>query len=175
MLLKLPNNKFDIIYKIIEECFPEVEYRPYQQQKDLLLKENYHIYTIEKSIKGFIAFWEFSNFVYVEHLAIRVNYQGQKLGSKILKELKTLTKKTIILEVELPTNSIAKRRVKFYEKNGLFLNDYDYTMPALTKSKSALPLAIMSSQRKLTEDEFIDVKQQLYTLVYNKKPGSNIT
>ncbi len=64
-------------------------------------------------IIGFIAIWEFDDFVYVEHFALTESCRGLGLGSKMLKETAKLFEKPLCLEVEPPTTDIARRRIRF--------------------------------------------------------------
>lgn len=174
--MRLIENKeeFDKVYAIMEESFPEDERRTYAEQRALLDESEYKIYafTDGKQIRAFIAIWEFEKAIFVEHLAVSSEYRNAKLGSKILQKLMSESDKMICLEVELPNNEIAKRRIGFYERNGFYLNGYDYVQPPMSEGKSELPLSIMTSQRKIDESEFEYIRSMLYKKVYKRGIGS---
>ncbi len=167
MIEKLDISEFDEMYSIMEKSFPLEEYRPYNEQKELFENEYYKVY-VEKDtfVKGFIAVWDFAEFLYIEHFAVNPEYRNQGIGAKILKEITSLYRKTVCLEVEPPKNEMTKRRVSFYERNGFFLNGYPYVQPPISKGKSPVPLMIMSSGKKLAQAEFESVKTILYKKVY---------
>ncbi len=167
MVQKLDITEFDKMFSIMEKSFPLDEYRPYDEQKDLFKNEYYKVY-VEKDdvIKGFIALWEFDEFFFVEHFAVDPDFRNAGIGAKILKEIAALTDKPFCLEVEPPNEEITKRRIGFYERNGFFLNEYPYIQPPISKGKHPIPLMIMSSEKRLSEEEFLKIKTTLYKEVY---------
>ena len=157
----------------MEESFPKDEYRDYQKQKELFQNPEYQI-LIEKDpefrkIKAFFAAWEFETFIYVEHFAVNPVLRNGGVGSRMLKALKEGTEKMIILEVEPPTEEMAVRRVRFYERNGFFFNDYPYIQPSMGEGRKEIPLFLMSTERKIDEEEYRMIRNTLYTKVYGKK------
>ncbi|MBR3934143.1 MAG: GNAT family N-acetyltransferase [Clostridia bacterium] len=168
MLKILDNKDFDRVFNIMEKSFPEDEFRPYDEQKALLDKDEYKIYTWQENDKicAFIALWEFHNILFIEHFAVDPDFRNGGIGSKILAEISSLTKKQICLEVEPPDDEITIRRVEFYKRCGFFLNEYPYMQPAISKGKREVPLMIMTYGKKITRMKFNDIKFVLYTNVY---------
>lgn len=164
-------NDLDAIYKIMEESFPEDERRPYDEQRALLLDSRYSIYEEDG---GFIATWEFDEFVFVEHFAVDKNKRNSGLGGKMLKEFLELSHKPICLEVEMPDTEIAKRRISFYERNGFFLNEYDYFQPPISKGKKIVPLMIMTSGEKVTKEVFEKIRNTLYKEIYKYESENSL-
>lgn len=168
MLKKIDKTDFDKVYEIMETSFPTDERRRYGEQKALLDNNRYGIYVLNDDIKAFAAVWEFEKVVFIEHLAVNPMFRNSGIGSDFLQQLGAHFSKMIFLEVELPENEIAKRRIKFYERNGFFLNEYDYVQPSMSEGKNAIPLMIMTSGAKIDECEFEEIKNMLYTHVYGK-------
>lgn len=166
MIEKMKRDDFDRIFSIMEQSFPEDERRPYREQKALLDNFSYAIY-ITPSQDGFIATWEFEEFVFVEHFAVNPEHRNTGLGSKMLSEFLSMQEKIVCLEVELPNVELAKRRISFYERNGFFLNEYDYFQPPISKGKQIVPLMIMTSKGKVGQDTFEKIRNILYKEVYN--------
>lgn len=170
---KLNPESFQQFFGLLERNFPKDEYRSYQHQKNLMKKNNYQIFvTLDNSnlfVKAAVALWTFDNFYYIEHLVVNKDYRNNRQGSKILNQLTKFLDRIIILEVEPPTNSVNKKRISFYLKNNFFLNEYPYIMPALENDKNPLELNIMSSNRLLSETEFTEIKNILYSKVYQQK------
>ncbi|MGL4607168.1 MAG: GNAT family N-acetyltransferase [Eubacteriaceae bacterium] len=173
MITKMNLKDFDAIYKIMEESFPQDEYRPYSEQKSLLDKENYTIYVFKDqgfdTIKGFITLWEFKSFSYIEHFAVNSKFRGSGIGSSILQEVMKKCETKICLEVELPEDIISEKRIHFYEDNHFFLNHYPYTQPPISTGRKSIPLLLMTYPEKISELDFIDIKKDLYRYVYNMK------
>ena len=170
MILIENKEEFDKVYAVMEESFPKDERRTYEEQRTLLDVPEYKIYALAdgERIKAFIAIWEFEKAIFVEHLAVSSEYRNAKLGSKILQKLMSVSDKMICLEVELPDNELAKRRIGFYERNGFFLNDYDYIQPPMSEGRNEIPLMIMTRQRKISESEFEYIRSMLYKKVYKR-------
>ena len=164
---------FDKVYSIMEESFPIDERRTYEEQKALLDNELYNIYVLydneNDNIKAFIAIWSFDDFAFVEHFAVSSLYRNGGFGALILQEVKKLLSSMICLEVELPEEEMAKRRIGFYERNGFYYNEYEYMQPAMSKGRKEIPLRIMTSEEKITEKRFEEIRDLLYKYVYNVK------
>ena len=167
-MLKANVNDFEEIFNIMQDSFPNDEYRFKEEQKALFDLDEYAVY-VEKdgdNIIAFLAVWEFSDFIFLEHFAVDKSYRGKGVGSKMLTELATIYSKPICLEVELPTTEQSIKRLEFYKKNGYFYNDYKYYQPPISKGKNPVPLRIVSYQKPLDKLEFIAVKDELYKQVY---------
>ena len=164
--------EFDNVYRLMKISFPEDERRPYKDQKALLGRKEYKIHVLKNNadndICAFAAIWDFDRFVYVEHFAVSPSCRNGGIGSRMIKKLVEKSDKPVCLEVELPTNEITARRIAFYERNGFFLNDYPYVQPPFSKDRRAVPLMIMTTGRKISSEEFENVKNTLYKNVYNQ-------
>ena len=171
MIRKLELNEFDTIYELLKQCFPSDEYRTYDQQRALLDNPYYQIYVLSdenKQIKAFMAIFEFEQIAHIEHFAVNPLYRNGGLGSKMLNDVVALLNKRVCLEVELPDNEMASRRIAFYKRNNFYLNEYPYMQPPMSLGKKAIPLFIMTSQSKVRKEEFNKIKTLLYTKVYNQ-------
>lgn len=171
LLSKIDLNDFDKVFEIMQESFPEDEYRTYNNQKKLLDNKNYVIYAIKddlnNSIKAFITIYEFQDLIFIEHFAVNREYRNQGLGGVILKELLSGTRKKVCLEVEIEKNEMAKRRIGFYKRNGFVLNEFYYEQPPISDNHNFIPMHIMSYQNALSSSEFKAVKELLYDKVYS--------
>lgn len=172
MLKILEINNFDQMYRLMEASFPQDEYRPYASQKALLADPAYRVYAHcdnTHTLLAFLAIWDFGNFAFIEHFAVRPEYRNSGLGSRLLQELALLLKKPLCLEAELPENDLAKRRIAFYQRNGFSHNPYPYQQPALGPDRSPVPLCIMTCPAPITQQEFISLRDTLYQKVYTVK------
>lgn len=167
--------EFDTIYEIMKEAFPPIERRTYEDQKALLMRDNYHLHTLEDkgNIMAFISVWDYDGFIFIEHLAIAKDYRNRGLGADLLKNIISFYQKMVILEVELPQTDIATRRIGFYQRLGFVTNEqYSYEQPPLQEGFSTYPLWLMSYPANLTNDVFESIKKQLYLDVYGIKEAS---
>ena len=168
MIKKLSITDFDKMFPIMEDSFPPDERRPYDEQKALFENGYYNVYAEFEAdkVKGFIAVWNFTDFLYVEHFAVSKEYRNRGTGAKLISEVVKLYKKTLCLEVEPPEDELTRRRIGFYERNGFFLNEYPYIQPPISAGKNPVPLMIMSSEKALSEENFGKIKKVLYNEVY---------
>ncbi|WP_019640445.1 GNAT family N-acetyltransferase [Paenibacillus fonticola] len=163
------DKQFEHIFALLKASFPTSERRNYAGQKELLADPHYRLITETNSdnqVIAFMAVWEFPSFRFIEHIAVDPNTRGSGIGGKIMASYMEESSKPILLEVEYPDTDMAQRRIGFYERLGFRLNPFDYVQPPLQKGETYLPLKIMSYPQILTEEEFTDRKEILYTNVY---------
>lgn len=161
---------FNKIFKLMETSFPKTEFRTREDQKKLLDNKFYNLkpyFNDKNEILAFIATWEFSDFIFVEHIAVSPNARGMGLGTKIMDELINSTNKKIVLEIEPPTDETCVRRMKFYEKLGFKMNDYEYFQMPLRENQDKIPLKIMSYPAEIKKDAFKSVEKCILNNVYN--------
>ena len=121
-------------------------------------------------VLAFMAVWELNNFNFVEHLAVHPNSRGTGIGTKIIKEYLNVSKKPVVLEIEVPNNKYENtvRRKKFYEKLGFKLNDNEYYQLPLKKGGLKLEMKLMSYPKKLDDARFKKVRKEIQKEVYPK-------
>lgn len=168
MLIKLNEDSFKAAFEIMDESFPEDEYRPFEGQRALLDIDEYRIYGYyrEDSLAAFIAVWEFEELAYIEHFAVSRSFRNQGIGEAMLNELIGLIKKPFVLEVEPPESELTERRIGFYERNGFNYNDYPYIQPAIWEGRRSIALKIMSYPQELTKAAFENARNEIYRKVY---------
>ncbi len=171
MLKTIDIKDFDAVFRLLESSFPKDEYRPYELQKKLFENSLYRIYGVwdADDLVAFIAIWEFETFVFVEHFAVEDKFRGKGIGATVLKELRMLYDKMLCLEVELPDNDLATRRIDFYKRNGFYLNEYPYVQPSMAQGRNPIPLLIMTNGGRVDINAFGIIKDTLYKYVYNVK------
>lgn len=120
------------------------------------------------NIVGFISYWEFPGFVYVEHFAMSEDIRGHGLGGKALDLLlrKYNSEKPIVLEVEMPTNEVSKRRIDFYRRHGFSLRPEQYFQPPYRKGDETMELKIMVHTPKPASFSFDTTVSTLKREVY---------
>ena len=171
MLTVLENQRFDEIFRILEDSFPADEYRTYEEHKALLDRPDYRVYDYreEDAFVAFFGVWDVGAYAFVEQFAVAEPYRNRGLGSRLLQELLTVLGKPVCLEAELPQTELACRRLGFYRRNGFYENDYPYTQPPLAPGKQPVPLHLLTTGASLTETAFQDLKSALWATVYRDK------
>ncbi|NLJ14461.1 MAG: GNAT family N-acetyltransferase [Ignavibacteria bacterium] len=171
--LKKINNtsllEFKKLYELYEQAFPEVERRNYDILLELVEKENlmnFSAIMFNQEIVGLLVFWNFEDFIFVEHFAIFENMRNTNLGSKTIEYFLDKHKgKNIVGEIEHPTNEINIRRKKFYQKYGFEVVDENYIQPTYSKYGNGIPLLLLAKE-KMTKKEIENCKKIIRKEVY---------
>lgn len=119
------------------------------------------------AIAGFISYWNFGEFVYVEHFAVDSAIRGKGIGGQAIDKLCEKAGKTVVLEVELPCDEISRKRIAFYERHGFSLCDRKYVQPPYDSSKKCLEMKLMWRGKKDINDDFNHIVERIYNKVYN--------
>ena len=169
-LRKITIQEYDKFFSMLESDFCLDERRTKENELKAFSFDNFSpnfIYEGE-TLVGYVCFWEFESFLFVEHFAINSQMRGSGLGSRFLKEFSDNATKSIILEVELPETEIASKRIKFYERLGYVVNEYKYTQPAYQPESNPVDMHLMSFGSALSEEEFNEYTQTIKRVVYNQ-------
>lgn len=145
-LKHVSDNYFKKAWKLYEDAFPIEERRLLDDQSYILQNDSYHFDVLinKDQFIGFILWWNFDTHRYIDHFATALDQRNKGIGKLILNEFIKSDNKSIILEVELPTSNINKRRIKFYERVGFKLNQHYYEIPPIKEDQSPLQLLLMS-------------------------------
>lgn len=166
MLIQTNETDFDAVFSIMEAAFPPDERRTYAEQKALLARDKYQLYVAKESgvVVAFLAVWALST-PFIEHFAVAETHRNSGLGGKLLDEAIALLGGAC-LEAEPPCTDIAKRRIAFYNRHGLVLNEYPYVQPAITAGRNPVPLMIMTYGAAIGAEEFsmldAEIKKEVY-------------
>lgn len=161
--------EFDSIFKLMEDSFPESEYRTYEKQLKLLELNEYKIFTKydeNKNLVAFAAIWDFPKFVFIEHLAVSPLCRGGGIGTNFMKELIENYDKKVILEIEPPQNEISIKRFKFYKRLGFHICKYEYYQAPLRSGQKKLRLDLMSYPAPLDKNSFDYINNYIHEYVY---------
>ena len=119
---------------------------------------------------GFITYWVFKDFAYVEHFAIDENKRGGGAGSNAIKLLLEKIDLPVVLEVEKPESEDAVRRIRFYEKHNFKIcHDIEYIQPAYSPELNSIELKLMTAGELDLVIEAERVISTLHSHVYNVK------
>ncbi len=165
----MPGEVFLKQFAILESSFPRGERRDFDKQRAVLQNPKFRSLTLADGdeVLGFLNYWELEGFTYIEHFAVLHKLRGQGLGSEMIRHICKSCAQPIILEVEPPAQSeIAARRVGFYNRQGLLLNDYYYEQPPYRKGEKSVELKIMSFPDPLSKADFDEKVRILYRNVY---------
>lgn len=146
---------------IYSVSFPVYEQRDELQQIKAIGDSRYHLLVTIKNenLLGFIAYWDFDTYVYIEHLAVNPAFRGESIGTTMLKTFDDVVKKQVLLEIDPVEDEVSEKRLRFYERLGYKKNPYTHTHPPYDSSFEPHKLIVLSLGRELSEDE--------YNLFYN--------
>ncbi|MDD2437692.1 MAG: GNAT family N-acetyltransferase [Massilibacteroides sp.] len=151
--------------------FPSIERRDFLLFCDLLVYEqrfNLFVVLNNDEYVGFISYWLFPDFIYIEHFAIDSNKRSAGIGVLAIKSFLALMNRPVILEVENVVDELTARRVRFYERIGFFFHSWAYKQPSYRKRDSWCDMRLMSYRMKDMENKFESIRDTLYRNVYQK-------
>lgn len=156
--------------------FPRNERRDTDAQRNNVdSRANFHCLLADDNGEpvGFITYWHFGDFCYGEHLATDPACRNKGYGAKILAALRAhldthhVADIPFVLEVEMPTNELSRRRIAFYERNGFTLWDrYAYIQPPYRPTDKPLPMLLMAWGNINPAQRFAYVKATIHRHVY---------
>ena len=120
----------------------------------------------ENKAVGFISYWEWNDFSYVEHFAVDSSCRGSGYGATAMTELLKRINNPAVLEVEKPLDNISQRRIRFYERLGFVLCTRSYTQPPYSPEKQPLELYLMSFGKIDLNQVFDTVASRIHQKVY---------
>ena len=168
--------KFNQAWEIYQEAFPEDEKRTIKGQLIAFEQPNYSFCCVvnECEVLGIVAYWQILEYMFVEHFAVKNELRGQGIGAKILRNLfDKYPKFKFILEADLPIDDTSKKRIKFYERVGFNVNEYEYVQPPYGATKKPVPMKILTYPEKINDKSFEEIKQGIYEVVYLCKKKGN--
>lgn len=159
---------FDFFWDTYVSSFPPDERRSLDQQRHIMADARYHVYEVGAGAEpmGFIAYWAFDAFIFIEHYALSPATRGQGVGSGFLRDFISKQTKPIVLEVEPPKEEIQHRRVQFYERLGFHLSRYTHLQKAYVPGRNPVLLQLMSYPEPMDEKLFDVVENTLFSTIY---------
>ena len=137
------------VEELLQSAFPPEERRDDEQQRIFTDGNKYfHCLLIEKAENpvGMINYWDFTDFVYVEHFAIHEEMRGKNYGQRAMALFVQNINRPVVLEVEMPRvkGDITHRRIAYYRRMGFSLRKMAYKQPPYREGDEWLPMKLMS-------------------------------
>ena len=163
--------QFKQFWNLMSLSFPEHERRECEDVKFLLKTDNFVVkatFNQNCELEHFITHWNLEEFIFIEHFALSHRLRGKGIGSSVLRSFMEHENRPIVLEVEPPTDSISRRRIRFYERLGFTLFNWNYQQPPYRPSDKFLTLLLMTNSPELLKNEngFQLVKTEIHRHVY---------
>ena len=154
--------------ELFESAFPEEERPPFGRLKKRDSKQfRFLVATTEGDDEpiGILSYWQFEEFTYVEHFAIAEELRNQGLGKAVFLNFMSQQTNQVVLEVDPSHDELSGYRMVFYASMGFVQNPQPYMQPSYHDDDVRIPMVIMS-KLPLDDDEFEEVRQQIYKSVY---------
>lgn len=168
-IINTTHEHYPFMEHLLVTAFPPEERRDQKQQRsnadhnplfrNALITEQGHPV-------GLLTYWDFSDFVYIEHFAIDEDLRNQGYGQKALSLLKEQIQCPIVLEAEEPTDEISRRRIGFYQRQGFLLQEIPYLQPPYRPGDKWFPLKLMTYGRINPTTDFTIIRDTIYREVY---------
>ena len=160
---------FEPAFDLYGVSFPIHEQRLIESQRSIMTHPEYLfdlIYDDSGEWCGDMLYWETADFIYVEHFCILPERRGQRCGQRAL-ELLCEKGKTVILEIDPPSDKTSVRRKGFYERCGYHANPFAHVHPPYRVGFDGHGhrLVIMSYPRELSQDEYDRFNEYLKNVV----------
>lgn len=159
----------DKVEKTYNDSFPEAERRAFSLVRELVKEESrFVVYALlrDEAYVGFITAWQFDSFTYVEHFAIDESARNGGIGAGTMKQFLALCDVPVVLEVEIPTEEMSKRRIGFYERLGYVLDSHVYFQPPYRRGEEFLEMRLMTYGDIDLQRSFEAVKACIHRYVY---------
>lgn len=164
-LIKVDVSEAKRAYRRLEESFPPEERRPFADFCRVWEDARFSLFFAREGGEevGLISLWQFSDFVFVEHLAVYPEQRGGGYGGKIMRAV-SAAHPALVLEIEPPTEGDKLRRWEFYRRLGFVMNDFPYFQPAYSAGGEKLEMRLLSLPMPLKNPQ--NVIAEIYRAVY---------
>lgn len=111
---------------------------------------------------GFMSYWNFDSYTYIEHFAVSPELRGRNIGRAMMEHVFRTVNNNVLIEVELPETEIARRRIGFYERLGFLPHpEIEYIQPPYSAGLTPLPLMLMTHGKVNMSDWQVTVAPML--------------
>ncbi|MDL2255841.1 GNAT family N-acetyltransferase [Parabacteroides sp. OttesenSCG-928-K15] len=162
----------DKVEATYNDSFPPVERRDFSLVRNLLETEpDFTLLSLywQDEYAGFITYWDLGGFLYVEHFALDPSARNGGVGSKAMQIFLSESELPVILEVEMPTDELSRRRIGFYERLGFVLDNTPYQQPPYRPDEGWFDMLLMAYGAIDLKKDFEKVRTALYSRVYGVK------
>ena len=159
-LYKSFRDLYEISFPIFEQRTELQQIRAFQNDKYRLLA-----FTEGDVFVGFICYWLFDTYGYIEHFAVTPEIRGRGFGSRILGSFIESTTGIVLLEIDPVIDEVSEARLRFYTRCGFYRNSYLHEHPAYRDGYRPHPLVVLTAKRRIMEKEYRDFCSDLRTVV----------
>ena len=122
---------------------------------------------------GFLIYWKFGEFLYIEHLAMSPDRQGRGIGTDVLRWIQKSGDR-VLLEVEIPYDLASSRRVSFYNRCGFHSLPISYFQPPYREGETLLPMMLFSDRSDWNTGELSRAIELFHYRVYQYRKNLSV-
>lgn len=155
--------------RLMQASFPAEEYRDLAQLRlytDARPQFCNNVILLDEVPVGLFTYWDFGDFLYAEHFAVDPARRNGGVGRDALRQWCAGAGRPVVLEVEMPEDEMARRRVGFYERQGFSLWPNDYEQPPYRPGDGYLPMRLMAYGGLDSQKDYDRVVARIYSDVY---------
>lgn len=161
--ISINNELYTWAMELLAVSFPPEERRDGNLQRQIMNHADYRLCAIMDCDVpvGVAGYFDAPKFIYFENFCILPSKRNIGYGSQTLKFLTANLNKTFILEAELPTDDITRRRIAFYKRNGMVENPYPHIQPHYRKDDPDLPLLVLTYKDQISQMQYDEFRSYL--------------
>lgn len=151
------NRWFSKFWEVYQYSFPPHEQRTLKSLVGTLKggKCSIEAYIEGDSFIGFIIYWQYPTYIYIEHFALSKESRGAGKGSEILRSLiERHVGKSVILDIDPIEDEISRRRREFYLRLGFIQNSHHHMYPPYRAGDKEFELILMTTTAELSTSEY---------------------
>lgn len=150
--ITLREENFPDFLRLYADAFPPEERRPYADASEFgeFVRSKHPKFNVLAAMEdgefvGFMSYWNFDGYTYIEHFAVSPELRGRNIGRAMMEYVFKAVNNNVLIEVELPETEMARRRIGFYKRLGFCPHhDIEYIQPPYSDGLSPLPLMLMT-------------------------------
>lgn len=172
--ITLNDDLYNWAMDLLAVSFPPEERRDDGLQRQVMSHSDYRLQAIMDGYEpvGVVGYFDAPNFIYFENFCVAPNKRNVGYGSQTLALLTSLGK-IFILEAELPTDELTRRRIAFYKRNGMVENPYPHIQPHYRAADHDLPLVVLTYGAQITQSQYDAFRAYLDVNVDVQSPRYN--
>ena len=155
-------------------AFPPDERRDFSAMLSLAERSPHFHFTLfyeDAEPVGILSYWSWRHLRYIEHFAVAPDCRGSGIGSQVLERFCRSAATPVVLEAELPTDEVSRRRIAIYRRAGFTAAPQRYVQPPYGVGKMPVELLLLSWGDVDWAHDFEAVRDLLHTEVYGVEAG----
>ena len=160
---------FPALDALYGRAFPWHEQREAEAKQQALDNPHYELeaWFDDGLFIGLSGCWRFTDYVYIEHLAVDDRLRSRGYGKRLLAEILQRAPLTI-LEIDPLTSEIAHKRLRFYDTMGFCANPWAHRHPSYHQGIADHELIVLSYPQPINEAQYQRFAQDLRLVVMDR-------